>query len=257
MVNTKDISRSFWHSIKRNGWSSTVFILYNYLAIQLSSQDRHAFYFSKIGRQVFLRPGHSDFSVFRQIFMNGEYDIPLPIKPKIIIDAGANIGLASLLFNFNYPDAIIFALEPDPTNLKLLKHQTRAYKQIKIFPYALWNSRTNLSLISEGYDAWGIRVSDNEVNNALSVKGIDLTTFMQENSIHEIDLLKIDVEGAEKEIFSVNFEYWLKRTRILVIELHENIQAGTEMIFYNAIRSINHRIERSGENIVVFNMDLL
>lgn len=188
--------------------------------------------------------------------MNGEYDISFPKAPKIIIDAGANIGLASLYFHSSCPEARIYALEPDERNFGVLQKQVIDIPSIQIFRLALWNKRENLVLDSEGADAWGIQVRQTKAGEANSVLGIDLLSFMIEQNIEIIDLLKIDVEGSEVELFMQNFESWLKRTKILVIELHENLRPGCERIFHNAIQSINHRIEYSGENIVVYNIDV-
>lgn len=80
---------------------------------------------------VYFRPGTADLTTFREIFLREEYNLDLPpsFHPKIIIDAGANIGFTSLYFSRKYPDALIFSLEPEPGNFELLKKKYRRHSK--------------------------------------------------------------------------------------------------------------------------------
>lgn len=249
-----DVLRSLSLSVERNGFFQTARLVLHYNRLKKSKDTYYTFPFQPLNHTVSLRPGTSDFSVFRQVIMNGEYDMPLPITPRVIIDAGANIGLASLYFHNRFPHATIYALEPDHKNYQALQQQVNDIAAIKTFHLALWKEREMLSLQSAGTDAWGIQVQSGKAN--ADVQGIDLTSFMHEQKIEIIDLLKIDIEGAEVELFQASYEYWLRRTRIMVIELHENLRPGCEKIFFDAIKTIRYRVERSGENLLVYNLDL-
>ncbi len=251
----RDLLMSLRSSLVRNGAVQTARLIAHYLRFKKWSAAYYTFWCSPLNRTVSLRPGTSDFSVFRQIIMNGEYDIPISPDPCIIVDAGANIGMASLYFNHRFPKAVIYSLEPDPKNYKALQHQVSGISVIRTFHLALWRRKEKLAVLSNGADAWGIQVQASERQG--DIDGIDLTSFMLEHNIGTIDLLKIDIEGAEIELFQVSFEYWLHRTRVLVIELHEGLRPGCEKIFFDAIKTIRHRMERSGENIVVYNLELI
>jgi FkbM family methyltransferase len=251
----RDLMRSLWLSVLRNGFFQTVRFVFNYILFKKCKETYYTFFCQPLNHAVSLRPGTSDFSVFRQLIMNGEYDMPLPIKPHVIIDAGANIGLASLYFHGRFPQAIIYAIEPDPLNYQALQNQAGDITAIKSFPLALWKQKEILSLRSAEADAWGIQVEAGKSNG--NVMGMDLASFMQEQKIEQIDLLKIDIEGTEVELFQTAYEYWLERTRVIVIELHENLRPGCEKIFYEAIKVIPHSIDRSGENIVIVNLALV
>lgn len=247
----RDLLRSLWLSMKRNGFFQTLKLVLHYLRFKTSTESYYTFRFQPLKQSVSLRPGTSDFSVFRQIMMNGEYDMPLP-NSYVIIDAGANIGLASLHFCSRFPGSTIYAIEPDSGNYQALAYQVRDLAGVKIFHRALWSRKEMLQLQVTGADAWGIQVQSAQGGN---VQGIDLTSFMQEQKINQIDVLKVDIEGAEVELFQGNYDYWLRRTRILIIELHETLRPGCEKMFYEAINTISHRLERSGENIVVYNLE--
>src|SRR5262245_59178053 len=79
---------------------------------------------------LFLRAGTSAILIFRQLFIRRELDFPLPGAPAVIIDAGANIGLASLYFAARFPQARILALEVEPSNFRMLTLNTRDYPQV-------------------------------------------------------------------------------------------------------------------------------
>jgi hypothetical protein len=69
-----------------------------------------------------LRTNTADVAVFRQVFVDREYDHAMlaGIHPKQIIDAGAHIGSVSILFAVKFPEARIIAIEPDAKNFEML-----------------------------------------------------------------------------------------------------------------------------------------
>jgi FkbM family methyltransferase len=68
----------------------------------------------------------------------------------VIIDAGANIGLSALFFANKYPDAKIFAIEPEETNYKLLELNTKPYNNVCLIKAALWDSVRKIHLFDTG-----------------------------------------------------------------------------------------------------------
>jgi hypothetical protein len=81
-------------------------------------------YYSQIFCPLILRRNTSDKHVFRQIFITKDYNIPLKIKPKLIVDAGANVGYSSLWFSRKYPKSKIIAIEPEDSNYEVLIKNT-------------------------------------------------------------------------------------------------------------------------------------
>ena len=65
-----------------------------------------------INRCVIIRPGTSDLRCLGKVFGDREYAIPFEINPRLIVDAGANIGLVTLYFSGKFPAAKIIAIEP-------------------------------------------------------------------------------------------------------------------------------------------------
>lgn len=66
-----------------------------------------------------LRVPSSDIGIYRQVFLREEYKFAAEIEPEVIVDAGANIGLASIYFANKYPHARIVAIEPEASNFEL------------------------------------------------------------------------------------------------------------------------------------------
>ena len=74
--------------------------------------------------------------------------------------------------------------------------------------------------------------------------------MIDEYNITEIGILKVDIEGAEKQLFSVNYKNWISITHSIAIELHPNIDIQIPDIFNNAIKDLNCKKYFSGENMI-------
>ena len=75
---------------------------------------------------------------------------------------------------------------------------------------------------------------------------------MRQFELSEIDILKIDIEGAEKEIFESGNLDWLSKIKILVIETHDITKPGCARAFFNALHGKFDKLYIQGENIVCF-----
>ena len=95
-------------------------------------------------QNVVIRMGTSDFKCLEKVFISEEYKNPFPIKPRVIVDAGANIGMTSLYFAHEYPGAKIIAIEPEPQTSRCLKRNTRNISSISLLNGALWNSESRI-----------------------------------------------------------------------------------------------------------------
>jgi FkbM family methyltransferase len=152
--------------------------------------------------QVHLRIDTSDFCAYRDvlIFRSKSYDPGIPgFSPNIIVDAGAHIGMASVLFALKYPTARIIAVEPEPSNFAVLIRNTAPYKTITPIRAALWREDGEVTLgASNAHPKGAFQVVE---NGQQRVRAITLGTLMRETGMDSIDLLKVDIEGAEVEVF--------------------------------------------------------
>lgn len=183
----------------------------------------------------------SDVWVYEQILVEEEYSFDLAFTPKIIIDAGANIGLSSIYFALKYPNARIIALEPEPTNFELLAQNVQPYPAITPVRVALWNKEGEVSIGDpEGTASVksGFVVQE---KSGTKVRAVTMETLMRELDIPAIDLAKIDIEGAELELFEST--QWLAGLGCMMIELHDRFRPGCGARVESALHGF-HRSDR-------------
>jgi FkbM family methyltransferase len=185
----------------------------------------------------YLRVPSFDVVIFEQLFLQHEYSFDVRTSPRTIVDAGANIGLASIYFSNRFPGARIIAIEPEEGNFEMLKRNTMPYDNIIPVRGALWNENTTIHLVDPGAGEWGFMTQASgppeQQCGAIPqpVRGMTVDTVMQEQGIEHIDILKMDIEGAEREVFS-DPSSWLGRVDALIVELHERIKSGCNRAFY-------------------------
>ena len=203
---------------------------------------KHSFY---------LRIGSADVLTYQQVFVDEEYAFEPARTPKSIIDAGANIGLATLYFASRFPSASIISVEPEEHNYRLLEKNVSAYPQIKPVQAAVWSDNKEISVVDPGLGEWGYQTAAGETLLAPSsrhaVQGLTIDRLMADHGIEFVDILKIDIEGAEKEVFE-NPSLWIDRVGILIIELHEHLKTGCSRNFYNATNHFSSEWLQ-GENV--------
>jgi FkbM family methyltransferase len=206
---------------------------------------------------IYLRLGTSDVGFYDQIFRLGAYDLPLTRSPRVIVDAGANIGLTSRFFAARYPQARILALEPESSNFAMLRRNTAAYPRIVPIQAALWDSVATLDVIdpSGRHGAYRTQapVADNASSALERVLSLTMPKILADYALDYIDLLKIDIEGAEKELFAVA-EPWIGRVGVIIAELHDHFRRGCALSFYAATRGFDLEWH-TGEHIVVARRD--
>ncbi len=202
-------------------------------------------------RLVWLRAGTSDIEVFKKVFIDCEYSLPFEMTPRSILDLGANIGLASLFYAQRYPAAKIVAVEPSLNNVEILKRNTLDWPNIRVVQAAAWNTDGTVNLVDPGIGHWGMQVAAADLTRAPSpVAALTVSTLLKQNDIDHLDLLKVDIEGAEKEVFETSDE-WMKCVSAVVIELHDRYKPGCSRAFFNAARHLPEECW-VGENIFVW-----
>jgi len=207
-------------------------------------------------RPVILRTRSSDFEAFVQVIADQEYNVAEMPTPQTIIDAGANVGLASLFFAEKFPKAKIFALEPEQTNFDQLCRNVKDFPNVICIKKALWTTSGTLQLFDPGMGKWSVRVDghakpgDAPLPQVGSAACVDIPGLMAEYGLTRIDLLKIDIEGAEKELF-LAADGWIDKVDAIVIELHDRFKRGCSQAFYNATASFPYEVHK-GELVFLF-----
>ena len=189
-----------------------------------------------------LRVQTSDIIVLRQVLFDREYEPPVPIAPSVIVDAGANIGVTSVYYANRYPAARVFAIEPEPSNFKMLVKNTTFYSGIVPIHGALWNRSTSVAVVGGGeFNEWGATVS--ETQSTVAVQAFSISDLIRRYEIQFIDILKLDIEGAEVEVFE-NSDLWIQRIGMLAVETHDRFRPNCSQAFERAASSFPQRCKK-------------
>ena len=78
---------------------------------------------------------------------------------------------------------------------------------------------------------------------------------MENENWSSIDILKMDIEGSEKEVFSSNYAYWLPRTRCIIIEIHDFMRAGSSNAVFATMAKYNFSLAVHDENLIFMRVD--
>lgn len=215
--NAGTLLRLLWNT-KKFKWGKN-----NQVAV-LKQRDAEFYSFSLFNRDVSvcLRTYEGDIDIFYEVFWQKVYAIPgrLFSEMKLIVDLGANIGMSALYFSLRAPGARIICVEPEPENYRLLeKNLVKQFdeKRITAIPVAVLDKDGEVVLMTSPL-RYNSHVSGVD-ENGNKVKAICMSTLFIDCGIEHIDLLKIDIEGSEKMIFSGDIS-WLDKVSNILIELH-------------------------------------
>lgn len=140
-------------------------------------------------------------AAFEEVFIREEYVVPNISEPHIVVDAGANIGVASVYFCVRYPEARLYAIEPDPDVCNTLRKNLEAFPCASVHQCALSDVDGMVDLHVHPTSSIASSLYSRTLGGrVLSVPSRKLDTFMEEQGIREIDLLKFDIEGAEDRL---------------------------------------------------------
>jgi len=144
-------------------------------------------------------------------------DVPAPR----ILDCGANIGLASIYFTRRYPHAKVTAFEPDPRLASICRSNlalSSGRGDVDVHAAAVWTAEGMLEFVCEGTDSGAIASLDSPVEGPVArVPSIRLRDWLNE----PVDLLKLDVEGAELPVLEDCGDR-LSKVRAMFVEVHES-----------------------------------
>ncbi|GJD75459.1 FkbM family methyltransferase [Methylobacterium goesingense] len=207
--------------------------------------------------EVTLRIGTSDVHTFHQVFLGKEYDSShLPEKVNRIVDLGGNIGLGSIFFALRYPDAKLLVVEPDRNNFALLQENIRALgERIEAHQAAVWIRDGLINFHTETNDgrdleAWGGQVSEESGYKSRPTVCYKLKTLLDNSGFDTVDILKVDIEGAELELFSQEAETWLDRIKFIIVETHDRFRSGSEAAVRTVLANRFQELPPLGENLI-------
>ena len=180
------------------------------------------------GRPVYYRSGSSDMTLIHDILLypgpKAEYWLPEEINPSVILDIGANIGIAAVYLANRFPEARIFSFEPMPDNFALLEKNTAPYSNIKAFNMALGRETCEMHIQTAAnqtnFGGASLHNVDVDPETSIPVQVCSPFDFLRENYLTGADLIKIDTEGAEYDILTAMDREVLFKVKWIIGELH-------------------------------------
>jgi FkbM family methyltransferase len=171
-----------------------------------------------------LRLGSTDWLVLEEIYLQGEYSLVREFvkSAQTIVDLGANAGFSLRYWQKLFPNARIIAMEPDPGNCVICRENINAAKlegQVTLLQAGAAPQRSRARLV-DGNGEWTYRVVEARPGEEAPVELLSLSEVLEAHATEQtIDLLKCDIEGAERQLFG-QCESWIGRVATIAIELH-------------------------------------
>ncbi|MEJ1239013.1 FkbM family methyltransferase [Chryseolinea sp. T2] len=226
------LKSSIWHFLFDSNLiesRSILTFLHDHKGEALPEKDhmRIKFAFCSSSIQMILRWNSSDFMVFNQVFIREEYSLLKTeelLRPTIL-DGGANIGCTTLYLKAHFPDAMVFAMEADKDNFEILQKNIELSKlaNVSCVNNAIWWETGEVFLAADYRDGreWSRHVAP---SGTTKVAASTIASALEGSGFKQFDILKLDIEGAEVDIFEkdLSLASGLKGTCRIAIEVHED-----------------------------------
>jgi len=205
-----------------------------------------------------------DLTVLRQIFQQEDYGLSKLARSgeldalyrrivesgrvPLILDCGANCGMATRYFTATFPEAQVVAVEPVEGNLSMARRNNReANATFLLAGVGSTDSRASIHDPGSGY--WGYQVQLSAEGDT-EIVSINTLCARFDPQRYVPFMAKIDIEGFEADLFSANCE-WIDRFPLLVIELHDWLmpRQATSASFLRQVAGRNRDFVHYGENI--------
>jgi FkbM family methyltransferase len=187
-----------------------------------------------VSHPIWLRPATSDWFVMEKVFIDLDYNLSQwPEHERailvcyesalergqtpVIVDAGAHIGLAALWFAERFPRARIFAVEPAPENLELLRRNASLYPNVTPIDAAIWDRETRVDLVNTHDEPWAWETRE---SGSGEMRTVTVPNLLNREPDSVPLIVKADIEGSEIELFRSNLD-WVEQTPLIVFELHD------------------------------------
>jgi len=194
----------------------------------------------------------SDIRVFGQVFVEEDYSCVRDLgSVQSVLDLGANVGYTSAYFLSVFPEARLVAVEPFQRNFDILRENLSDYRQRALAVHgAAWCERSRVAVVDKGAE-WAKRVRPLEDPGDVPVEAYDVPSLAGLGAMEAIDLLKVDIEGAEAVLFNESAARWLDRVRNICIELHGE---ACESTFFRALAAFDYDLSHRGELTICRNL---
>lgn len=204
--------------------------------------------------KLWLGVGAGELTSYIEVFLEDDYgfaNMETGKEARAILDVGANIGVFSLAAAKRFPEAAIYAFEPNPDAYSRLVRNLDLNGAGNATPvnHAVYSMSGTVGFSAEGSTSSGF-IAD---GGTLTVQTLTLDDFCPRNGISGVSLLKIDVEGAEVEVLRGALKT-LRITDRLVAECHSSALADLVegLLFAHGFRKVSERRVSGGGGVLRF-----
>lgn len=212
--------------------------------------DRSTFWQCLVQRQYDIRRYPQHVRLIEQY----EECLRLGIRP-LIIDCGANIGLAAAWFAREFPLAGIVCIEPDDANLELLRMNVSSFEnRVEIVKGGIWNKPGTLRIVNPDSGAAAFRVDYSEEPNVLgAICAYTINDLCRLGGSDRPLVVKLDIEGSQAQLFASDTE-WVGRAGLITLELDDWLLPwqGTSRNFFACLSRYPFDYLLGGESIFCF-----
>jgi FkbM family methyltransferase len=174
------------------------------------------------GHEMVIATG-GELAVLHDVLVDEEY-APRR-RPQAILDLGANVGFATLFFHRRFPEARIVAVEADPATYKRLVRNVGSLPRVTTVHAAITGSDGPVTFYPSAESISSSMYPRGGAAATVSVNGLAVATLMQQHHLESVDLLKVDIEGAELDALRVAP---LDHVGELIAEVHYDLHHGDE-----------------------------
>ena len=226
-------------------------LLSNYDQFYAGEQYNYNF---RVGYNISVNDGLSASHIFSEIFINECYPIKKSNKKRLIIDVGANVGFFTFYALMKSPNVDIISIEADPKNYNVLKKNISTNNlddQVQLLNNAVCSKKGEIifhsSLKNSGWSSL-YKTRGAVESESINICAITVSELLSTFKVNTVDILKIDIEGAEYDIIlNDNFldRYKVKQIYIEADKNPRDVRFSFEELiikleYYYKVVSINH-----------------
>jgi FkbM family methyltransferase len=183
----------------------------------------------RFGGPVRLRSHTTDISVLSEVLVCHAYDsVPAHTGEDVasVVDLGANIGLTARWMAARWPESSIVCVEPEPGNAAVLRRNVGPLNgSVRVVEACVGAEERRVGLATTTGEH-GFAMTDGDAD--LTVDVVTMDRVLGGLPDGEIDILKCDIEGAERELFE-HCRPWINRVKVAVVECHNGFR-GADLI---------------------------
>lgn len=179
-----------------------------------------------VNHPVWFRNKTTDYATLVSCFEKGYHRPVRALSDRpVILDLGSNVGYTIIDFKYHYPNARIYGVEMDEKNFSLCQKNLAGLSDVEVIHAAVWYEDTQVEYDTDAA-ADAFRVGQNsQFTKKKTVPAVCLPTLLSRWGLDYVDYIKLDIEGAEKQLFELGNSNWLKRVGQISIELHDTFPA--------------------------------